>query len=601
MNGQPRKESQRDPVEEIDKIHETVRDRATQLEALTQRFTELSRKHGELDARTASLSGTVRSVGARTDSLESRLDEVRSDLDRVTGDVAGLLEQYARDQAVLTARFELSRVTEEWRETFGGRRRIRDLARRLVRRVTPESVRQGSIDTADIDRSVREHLLQDPGFWLAHAMIAVSARLAGNDEFERVAARQAQELAPGRTPLFLALVAAKSGDHARAGDRMDEYLREADPDRLGGDFLAVLDATAAMELGERARTHVRAALERWAADAAGLHAASGAGGGRWRARLEGLPTPPGDAYAPFDRACAQWSELRRGLQLADVTQATLAHLRKEFPPRAAEPEATGHRTPYAEAAVDRLIDHMDPDEAAMHAAMGRWNHYIAHDADEEAARREHDRLLDADADVMDVATLLDHAVFRPSLIALGDDARRLVLGTVLDDIRTTAEELAQRSSRLRPRTVTVAIEGWSAELPAALAVPVDARGLADELTAELRTRAETEAGAVRPRQPRRIGGVTGGAAALVLALFLLDGALVWLGMVLGSAAVVWGLLDIARVPAERRRALAAGTARSARAQQELGLVLDRRIRFFADWDSRLALRAALRDWSPDSR
>ncbi|MFF4165572.1 hypothetical protein [Streptomyces sp. NPDC001741] len=356
-----------------------------------------------------------------------------------------------------------------------------------------------------------------------------------------------------------------------------------------------------LELGEQAHGHVRRAMERWGADAASVHEAAGAGGGRWRPQLQGLLTLPGDTYAPFDRACAQWSDLRRGLQLAGVTKATLAHLRKEFPPRVATPPGAERHFPYTEAAVDRLIDHMEPDEAAMHATIERWNHFIAHEGDEKAARREYDRLLQEDTEVMDFATLLDHALFRPRLIALGDEARRLVLMTVLDDLRATAEEMAQESRRLRPRSVTVTIEGWSAELPADLTVPVDGQDLAEQLTADLRTRAETEASGVGRNQPRRIGGSAGGAATLVLAPFLLDGALLWLGLVAGVVAVVWGLLDIGRVPAERGRALAAGAARSARARQDLELVLDRRIRFFTAWDSSLALRAALRDWDPGSR
>ncbi|MFF0075522.1 hypothetical protein [Streptomyces sp. NPDC005494] len=607
MSEPSRRAPQWDPDEELKKLHELMRGRASELEALGKRLAELSRKHEELDGRTKPLAGQLRSVGSRTDSLESRFDEERSRIDQVVTDVADLREQYERDHAVLTARFELSRLNEERRAAFGGRRRIRDLVRRLVRSIGPDTVRQGSIDTTDLDRAIREHLLQEPDFWLAHAALALSARLAGNEELEAGAARRAQDLAPGRTHLFLALGAAKARDQARAGERMDGYLRETDPKRLGGDFLAALDAVAELELGEQAHGHVRRAMERWGADAASVREASGAGGGRWRQQLQGLLTLPGDAYSPFDRACAQWPDLRQGLQLAGVTKATLAHLRKEFPPRvatpprAATPPGVRQRFPYTEAALDRLIDHMEPDEAAMHATIERWNHFIAHEGDEKAAQREYDRLIQADAEVMDVGSLLDHAVFRPRLIALGDEARRLVLMTVLDDLRTTAEEMAQESRRLRPRTVTVTIEGWSAELPADLTVPVDEQELAERLTSELRTRAETEASGVGRNQPRRIGGPAGGATALVLAPFLLDGALLWLGLVAGMVAVVWGLLDFGRVPAERGRALAAGTARSARARQDLELVLDRRIRFFTDWDSRLALRAALRDWDPGSR
>jgi hypothetical protein len=383
---------------------------------------------------------------------------------------------------------------------------------------------------------------------------------------------------------------------------MDGYLQHAvDPDRLGRDFLVVLDAVASRELGDLAHSYARQVMVRWGTEAAAGGTAARASVRRWTPQLRRLLASPGDRFESLGQAYdGDWPALLEHWRLATVTTGTLAHLRKEFPPPDRTASSPG-RVRYAETAIDRLIGHLEPDEAALHTKKEALRRFIEHRGNEKAAQEEHELRQEADAEVMDFTTLLDNAVFKPSQIALGDDARRLALMQMLPNLCTAAEELVVASLSHRPQNIRIAIEGWHARLPTDPAAAIDGKALADELEAELLERTEAEAAAVDRNLPRRVGGTAGGLSALVLAPFLLGGFFLALVLLVGAFAGVWGLLDVTRVPAERGRIREAGVVRRRSAQRRLQDVLSRRIEFFAEWNEHVARLPELCAWDPTGK
>ncbi|MFD0374450.1 hypothetical protein [Streptomyces sp. NPDC127112] len=589
----------RRPGDGPQEIRAELQRREQALDGLLGRFTALSGRLDGLRGTTDALSSDVVSLKSATTDLRKDLSTTDSKLDALAADFTALRVRYERDQAVLAAQFDLDRTADEWRRRFGEREKVRSMAAGLIRSITPNLVGRGLLRTATVRSTLESHLVHDPDFWLGHATLAMAAQLHGDEELRLSAAGEALRLGGGKAYLFFALAAARAGEHEWAGNWTDRYLQAMDPDHLGGDFLVVLDAVASGELGEQAHGYAYGALRRWAAEAAVGTTAARAGARRWEPRLKKLLITPGDRYAPLGQACGGgWKELQEGWRLATVTTAALDHLRATFPPP--EP-GTGTATgiPYAETAIDRLIWQPDPDEAAVRARMDALLRFIDHRGDERATEEEPGHV--ADAEVMDLATLLDRAVFQPGQVALGEDARRLALLGVLPHLRAAAEAFVRAAGLRRKESVPVVIEGWRTVLPTDPAAPVDGTALASELAAAMRDRTEEEARAVVPDRIRRAGGTTGGLAVLVLAPFFLAGAFLWPVLLLGAVAVTWGLLDVRRVPAARRRVREAGLARNVSAQDQLLAVLGARVEFFADWDGHTVRLEELRRWTPDDR
>ncbi|MFD8927230.1 hypothetical protein [Streptomyces mirabilis] len=603
MSEQPEAEASLNELRDgLKEIREAQQRREGDLKTLHDRFGTLSGGVEALRGRANELALQVESVNSATEELREGLSLTRSELGQVKAELTDFRSQYERDQAVLAAQFELDRVTEDWQRRFGNREKVRSLARGLVKQLTPQLVRSGALRTDNLRLFVEEHLAHDPDFWLAHATLAVAARLDGDDEIRLTAMGQAQGLDLGKANLFFSLAAARTGEHERAGNWMDGYLQHAvDPDRLGRDFLVVLDAVASRELGDLAHSYARQVMVRWGTEAAAGGTAARASVRRWTPQLRKLLASPGDRFECLGQAYnGDWPALLAHWRLATVTTGTLAHLRKEFPPPDRTSSSPG-RVRYAETAIDRLIGHLEPDEAALHTKKEALRRFIEHRGNEKAAQEEHELRQEADAEVMDFTTLLDNAVFKPSQIALGDDARRLALMQMLPNLCTAAGELVAASVSHRPQNVRIAIEGWHTRLPTDPAASIDEKALADELETVLLERTEAEAAAVDRNLPRRLGGTAGGLSALVLAPFLLGGFFLALVLLVGAFAGVWGLLDVTRVPAERGRIREAGVVRRRSAQRRLQDVLSRRIEFFAEWNEHVARLPELCAWDPTGK
>ncbi|WP_413759051.1 hypothetical protein [Streptomyces sp. MMBL 11-3] len=583
----------------LKEIHEAQQRRENDLTILHDQFGALSGNVEALRSKANALATQVESVGFATEQVREDLTRTQSELGQLTTVVTDFRSQYELDQAVLAAQFEFERIDRDWQRRFGHRDKVRSLARGLVRKLTPKLVENGVLSTENLRMFVEEHLVHDPDFWLAHATLSVAARLDGDVDRQLDAMGQAQEQDLGKANLFFSLAAARMGDHQRAGNWMDGYLQDAvDPDRLSRDFLVVLDAVASRELGDLAHSYARQVMVRWGTEAGAGGTAARASVRRWEPQLRRLLISPGDRFEPLGQAYdGDWAELRDRWRLATVTTGTLAHLRKEFPPMD-HTTSTARHVRYAATAIDRLIGHLEPDEAALHTKKEALLRFIEHRGNEQAAREEHTLRQEADAEVMDFATLLDNAVFKPSQIALGEDARRLALMQILPNLRSAAEELVTTSLQHRPREICIAIDGWRTSLPTDPGAHIDVRALADELDAHLLACTEAEAEAVDRNLPRRVGGTAGGLSVLLLTPFLLGGALLGLALLLGAVAGVWGLLDVTRVPAERGRIREAGTAQRQHAQRRLQDVLSRRIEFFAEWIEHAARLSELRAWDP---
>ncbi len=75
---------------------------------------------------------------------------------------------------------------------------------------------------------MEERLVHDPDCWLAHATLAVAARLDGDDEIRLTAMGPAQGLDLGKANLFFSLAAARTGEREQGGE-LDGRLPPSTP------------------------------------------------------------------------------------------------------------------------------------------------------------------------------------------------------------------------------------------------------------------------------------------------------------------------------------------------------------------------------------
>ncbi|MFB8128759.1 hypothetical protein [Streptomyces mirabilis] len=561
---------------------------------------ELREVKGEVHGLHRDLDGLTGKVS----QFNGDLDELRTAVSRVEKQVAtqntllkDMREDLRRKAAKDDARAELERLLREKERRFGRREQTRELARGLVSTLTAESVQRKTLDTALIRRCVEERLLYEPGFWLAPALLHVAATYGDRPELSQEARGHAIALDTARTYLFIALTAARLENYRLAGSATDNYLQTLDPLRLTQDFLVVLEATANRELGPQAESFARNTMERWFAEAPGVRNAAA----RARERLEHWHEmmwprrerlPEGEFTALHRVYAGDWDVLTTAFEQATVAHGTLAYLMAEFPEQPDSRSDVRHM----DSALEHLINRLDPDEAELQAKIDWQELLLSLDCDEETAQRELALRQSVDAEVMTFEQLLDNAVFKPSQVELGTEARKLALMCVWPQIQAVATACVETSLKRRPEQLPIVIDGWQGALPVDPAAPVEEKPLQAALAQHVAEVTRHRVEQVQPRPPRVLGGALGALATLVVAVLWQQAVLILMLVCLLCAGAIG--FEFRRVPAEQRRLQAMGQARQREVAQLLSAAVEQRGKLLVRWDWYASRLTALTGWMP---
>jgi hypothetical protein len=193
---------------------------------------------------------------------------------------------------------------------------------------------------------------------------------------------------------------------------------------------------------------------------------------------------------------------------------------------------------------------------------------------------------------------MDHAVFEPARVELGSAGRRLALICAWKSVQHAAADFVTAAAAQRPPRILLTLDGWTAEVPTDPAIQVDEPFLADSLGTyiEQRTRADVEA--VTHNPVRLLAAALGGAVATSLGVLLLHGTPAICVAAGGGALLLWGLLDLRRVPVQRRKRHEQGARSRKESLRLLAAALRQRTEFFDSWDRNTAELTGLRVWSP---
>jgi hypothetical protein len=592
--------------------------RTTGTSELSERLARLTaaqvRQGSELDGLNVKVAG----IGAWVGGLHSTMSDLSGRLADVTRTVSGLgeevarsrdefaafLQQYERDRLATGAQAELARLTSDWFARFDERKRIRSLARGLVHTLTADAIRRDVVETVIVRECAQGATLRGSSHWLAPATMSLAARYLGDADLRDNARGLAYALDPAKAKLFTALTCARLGEDDDAARWAGRYLETLDPRRLGPEFLPVLSAIAAGELGAEAHTFALQAMLRWDNDPAAPDegpqearhiSASRPRSLRWEGRLWDVRTPvSADRFPALRQLTAdQWEPMAYGWELATVPGGLLAHLSREFPDT---PEEFAAGRGYAGIALDSLIDRLEPDEDELHREM-EWQRRVVESRGEPPASVV-PPALDVPPPGLCFSDVLDHAVFEAARVELGAAARRLALICVWKSVQHAAGDFVIAAAAQRPPHILLSLDGWTADVPTDPAIQVDEPFLADSLATYVEERTLLSFRAITHSPLRLLAAGLGGALTTTLAALLLRGTPAISVGLAGGALLLWGLLDLRRVPVLRRRCLEQGARAKKEGLRLLAAALRQRTEFFDTWDRNSSELTGLRVWSP---
>ena len=197
----------------------------TNLSAIAQRMHQLSSAVSSIDRK-------VSDVDSKVDNFYSEFVELRDEFDE-------FVAESKRIAALADAKQSIVILKQEIEENFGYYDEVR---RHTVGILNANDI--GIVRKETMSNATEELMIKAPRYWLAPALIALSAWIADDRELAEKALKEAIRRDDEKTSLLFCLISRRAGKFNGALTWLDRYFSMQDPSKMERRIIVVLDAFA---------------------------------------------------------------------------------------------------------------------------------------------------------------------------------------------------------------------------------------------------------------------------------------------------------------------------------------------------------------------
>lgn len=396
---------------------------------------QLHRKVDRLDNLVVRMEQQVAQVSQGVSGVALTQQETRTELGALAAEFRHFVQKADRDKNLLQAEARVGSLEANLEQQFGHYKKVRRSATGLLQAFDVGLV------SSDTVRTIGEELMIDaPRYWLAPALVALSAWAQDDRRLCDKAILVAFSRSPSRTALFFSLVLRRQGRLTPAARWLRHYLGALDPSALGRDFAVILEAIAQGAFGAAGRELVQQTLAGWAEQLGDDEAATAAQVARWRAEIDRYRTTPGPEQFPkLSAVSPQWPDLSQVLGSAQVHQALLDTYRAMM---AEEPRPSARIEDAVDDILDGLVREYDPEELPLKRSIDRQRAIIDAEGDIDVAGQQADEHAAARDDTLDYLTIQSISALLPEQIGVSRATQRVAVSACEPWFRQAHEQFS---------------------------------------------------------------------------------------------------------------------------------------------------------------
>ena len=484
------------------------------------------------------IDGKVEGVAQDQRVTKNRLNELYAEFEAfVAADLKHKAFQYAETKLIS--------LRQELEKQFGHHDGVRRTAVGILQATDAGLVRQETM------HAVTEQLmLATPRYWLAPAIVALSAWIKDDRPLAEKAMAEALRREDGKTSLFFALVC-RRGRRAEAATRwLTRYFQIQNPTAMDREVVVMLDGLANGVFGGGALVACSTVIEQWLTELGAMAGFADQQRRRWAEKLGVMArTPRATEYPTLRQYSPSAPSLMASLGAARRNQVVHAFFADLF---------TGELvlSPAIEAAVDALLDSLvtnfDDEELPLQRAKRQCELIVDEKGDEEAATRRFQAEHETFEAQTSFAALLTSSAMTPETLGATRATQRYAVSRSRQWILAAHHDLVARDRAALLREISITVASWTGTSvdganEAALVAEVQ-RHFAARIEAALAP-IQLTAG---PWIALVVGGLFGGLLAFQ------GGVAILFGLLIGGGAAAffhWKRLEIARVRAATQAAL----------------------------------------------
>ena len=495
----------------------------------------------------ADLSRITTALGSLGDGIgriSQQVDTVDNAVAVTRGELADLQQQfkdfevrYERTTELGLAETRLVKVRQQLEREFGHHGEVRRTATGIMQASDVGVVRQETV------KSVTEELmLLAPGYWLAPALVALSAWISDNKPLAETALAEALRRDDGKTSLFFALICRRAVKGVACATWLDRYLGQQDPRSLKRQTMVLIDATAGGVFAADVQLRSYQRFQVWLDDLAERTGFIEEQRRQWRDALTFRiqSTDFAGTYPHLSKRSGTWPQLDTLLNRAALNADLRDYLAGIFENPLPSPARLSD-------GVDQLLEQLVTEHDARELPLRREEAMLQLIVDEggrkDAAASKFKLSHQALEEEVSFTQLLTNAAMHAEQSGATRASQRLALALSRDWLRDAHSDITLATRNMVPATTDLVIGNWSSESRDGS----EESQLIEELEAHIAAEREVALAAVALEPKHWIGGVIG---VLMIASIFSGHALVAL---IGLAVLGWVFMEYRGL--EKRREL----------------------------------------------
>ena len=398
-----------------------------------------------------SLSRDVDNVSAEVSAVGMAQQQTMGELAQLRADFLAYTRAAERRANVQRAETKIGVLQDQLEHNFGHHKVVRRTAVGLLQAFDVGLVSEDAV------RSISEKLMiQTPGYWLAPALVALSAWSGDERDLCERAVAEAYRRSPSKTALLFTLVLRRQDRLESSSRWLKHYLNAQDPAALGRDFAIILESVAHGAFGPAGRAIVDESMAAWR-EALSDDASHDRQVARWRFEIEKhRPAPAAGDFPALAAVSPQWPGLGASLSGAEGHAPLLEKYRAMMTEEITAPDRIEDAL---DDILDRLVSEFDNEELPLQRDLAFNQAVVDRDGDTAAARTDADAKSAAFEKTLDYLTIQTTSALDPSSIGVSRATQRIAV-TACREWFSRAHELATSAYRQQlPSDVEVTFGG----------------------------------------------------------------------------------------------------------------------------------------------
>lgn len=394
----------------------------------------------------AVVGGKVEVVARDQANTRQRLEELYDEFNRfVQADIKHKEKQYAATRVI--------EVHQEVEKRFGHYAEVRRATTGILQATDVAIVRQETMRTA-----TENLMISTPGYWLAPALVALTAWIADNKPLAEKALAEAIQRDDSKSSLFFSLVCRRAGRSQANAQWLRRYFQIQNPTAMDREVVVMIDALANGVFGGAALTACADVINQWLDELEAQAGFSDEQRRRWAGALDVLTPKAGQQQYPTLRNfCPTWPRLEASLSAARRNQAVFNFFDQLFAGELIVP-------PTLEAAVDELLTSLasnyDEEELPLRREERMLQLIVEEQGDKNSAMQRFSAESDALEEQTDFAAMLTNSAMNPQQFGATRATQRYAVSLSRQWILQAHQDLVARDRNQIPMDVEFNCGSW---------------------------------------------------------------------------------------------------------------------------------------------